>query len=440
MGSGNVRRRRPVRGIRYAASVLGKGHLGRAVSRMVAVVVTTLALGALLPSLAQANPIQEFLTPARDPAGVLPTPLGDPFYAPPAGFENLAPGTVLASRPGGTGATLLPVVATELLIRSTDAKNNPVPVVATLLMPTAPWPGAGPRPLVSLNAAIDSLGHKCAPSYKLKQGSTELWTAQISLAKGYAVVVADHQGPRQAYAAGRMAGHAVLDAIRAAVRTPELGLRPDAPTVITGYSGGAIASGWAAQLAPGYAPELNLVGAAFGGTPADFDSLLGTMNGRNAASGIFLAATLGLAREYPEMLGLMNDNGWRLARIGRDFCYTAEALIGAVAPLPVQVFTDAATPTELPMIRQILAENRLGAVAPTVPIFLYHGAQEIWIPLENATNLYQDWCAQGAQVRMEVYLGEHTAVGLSGIPGAVSWIDERLAGKPMPMGCSQFRG
>ncbi|WP_280295038.1 lipase family protein, partial [Nocardia abscessus] len=43
---------------------------------------------------------------------------------------------------------------------------------------------------------------------------------------------------------------------------------PDAPTVVTGFCGGAIASGWAAQLAPEYAPELNLVGAAFGGVPA----------------------------------------------------------------------------------------------------------------------------------------------------------------------------
>lgn len=95
-----------------------------------------------------------------------------------------------------------------------------------------------------------------------------------------------------------MAGHAVLDSVRAAVGTPHLGLDPAAPTIVTGYSGGAIASGWAAQLAPKYAPELNLVGAVFGGVPADFEMLLETMNGRNAASGVFLAATLGVAREY----------------------------------------------------------------------------------------------------------------------------------------------
>ncbi|MBF6464571.1 lipase [Nocardia beijingensis] len=387
---------------------------------------------------AQANPIEQFLTPSREYSGILPTPLGDAFYTPPPGFESLPPGTILASRRGGTGLTLLPLQSTELLIRSTDSKDRPVPVVATLLVPRTPWPGPGPRPVLSLNAAIDSLGHRCAPSYELRNELwAELWAAQIPLSKGYAVLVPDHQGPRQAYAAGLMAGHAVLDSIRAVVNTPEFGLRPDAPTVVTGYSGGAIASGWAAQLAPRYAPELNLVGAAFGGVPADFDLLLSTMNGRNAASGVFLAATLGLAREYPELLDLMNDDGWRLAQIGKDLCMVAEEFGGVVAPIPVQALTHAAAPTELPMVREILTANRLGASAPTVPVFLYHGTHDPWVPLAGAEKLYADWCGAGTPVDFQVYLGEHFVVGLSGIPGANSWIDDRFAGRPVAPNCTR---
>lgn len=388
---------------------------------------------------AQANPIEQFLTPSREYSGILPTPLGDPFYTPPPEFESLPSGTVLASRPGGAGLTLFPLTSTELLLRSTDAKGRPVPVVATLLVPKTPWTGPGPRPLLTFNAAIDSLGHRCAPSYELKgELSGKLWAAQIPLSKGYAVLVPDHQGPRQAYGAGLMAGHAVLDAIRAAVRTPEFGLRPDTPTVVTGYSGGAIASGWAAQLAPEYAPELNLVGAAFGGVPADFGMLLDTMNGRNLASGVFLAATLGLAREYPEMLGLMNDNGWRLAQIGKDLCMSAQEFAGVVAPIPVQVLTDAAAPTDLPVIKEILSANRMGAAAPAVPVFLYHASHDPWVPLAGAENLYADWCRAGTPVDFQVYLGEHFLVGLSAIPGATDWIDDRFAGRPVTPGCTRF--
>lgn len=396
------------------------------------------AVSAVLGTLAHANPIDELLFPSRDIADVLPTPLGDPFYVPPAGFESLAPGTVLASRPGGTGVTGVPLTSTELLIRSNDAKGQPVPVVATLLMPTTPWTGPGPRPLVTLNPAIDSLGHQCAPSYELRMVSSKLWMAQIPLSKGFAVLVPDHQGPRQAYAAGLMAGHAVLDAIRAVVRTPELGLEPAAPTAITGYSGGAIASAWAAQLAPRYAPELELVGVAVGGVPADYEMLVHTMNGRDAASGIFLAATLGLAREYPEMLDLMNDNGWRLARVGKDFCMAAEEFAGVVAPIPVQALTDVPAPTEVPFVREILAQNRLGAMAPAIPVFLYHGGNEWWVPLAGAENLYREWCGGGTQVDFQVYLGEHFIVSTSGIPGAYAWIEDRLAGKPVAPGCTRF--
>ncbi|MFI7668555.1 lipase family protein [Nocardia sp. NPDC049526] len=387
---------------------------------------------------AEPDPVAGILHPARDPASVMPTPLADPFYTPPRGFENLRPGAVVAARAVDIGLEPTPVTATELLIRSTDAKGRPVPVVATLLVPIAPWAGSGPRPLVADNVPIDSLGNLCAPSQQLKLGlSAGRRSVQLPLSKNYAVIVPDHQGPRQAYAAGRMAGHAVLDSIRAAVQTPELGLSPDAPTVVSGYSGGAIASGWAAQLAPEYAGELNLVGAVVGGVPADFGLLINTMNGANAAAGVFLAATLGLAREYPEIMGLFNDNGWRLSQFAKDLCFLNAALLGALAPIPAETLTDVAHPTKLPMIREILAENRLGTAAPRVPVFLYHGINEVWIPFAGAEHLYDDWCRLGVPVRFEARFGEHLIVADTGVSAANSWIDQRVAGAPEPVGCSK---
>lgn len=404
--------------------------------KMVALGVVVCVAGAVSVSGAGANPVVEFVAPSRDPASVMPTPLGDPFYDPPPGFEKQAPGTVLASRPGGTGVNVRPVTSTELLLRSTDAKGNPVAVVATLLVPQEAWTGPGTRPVVSYNLAIDSLGNTCTPSYRLKVGTTnDLILAQVPLVRNYAVLFPDHQGPRQAYSAGLMAGHAALDSLRAVLNTPELGLQPDAPAALQGYSGGAIAAGWAAQLAPTYAPEINLVGATVGGVPADFSMLLETMNGRNLASGIFLAATLGLAREYPELMTLFNDNGWRLAQFGKDMCSSEASLLGAIAPIPVELLTDTPNPAELPMVKAIIAENRLGAKAPAVPMFLYHGEHEFWIPLEGANNLYEDWCRRGVDVQYEVFPGEHIIVAVLGALAAGRWIDLRFAGKPAPTGC-----
>ena len=57
---------------------------------------------------------------------------------------------------------------------------------------------------------------------------------------------------------GRHLGPSVLDSIRAARSLPAAGLDPEGPLGIYGYSEGGCAAGWALQLQPTYAPELNL--------------------------------------------------------------------------------------------------------------------------------------------------------------------------------------
>ncbi|WP_206685525.1 lipase family protein, partial [Escherichia coli] len=52
------------------------------------------------------------------------------------------------------------------------------------------------------------------------------------------------------FAAGPEYGMTTLDSIRAALNTPSTGLNPSSKVAMIGYSGGAIATNWAAQLAP----------------------------------------------------------------------------------------------------------------------------------------------------------------------------------------------
>ncbi|GAB0106976.1 lipase family protein [Nocardia sp. JMUB6875] len=390
---------------------------------------------ALLPVHAHANPALDLLHPDRDPAKIMPTPPADAFYVPPPGFEAKPPGTLLAVR---TAGGIWPTArALELLLRSTDSRNRPIPAVATLLLPNAPWTGPGPRPLVSYNHPISSLGGSCAPSSELKETKTNgILPIQLLLSKNYAVVVPDHQGPRQAYAAGRLGGHIILDAIRAALLTPMPGLGRNTPVVMTGYSGGAIATSWAAQLAPAYAPELAIVGALIGGGPTDYRLVMPAMNGTNAASGVLLAAALGLAREYPELLPLLNDNGWRVAQLFRDICVETESNLGALLPLRVEQLTDVPDPLSVPIVRQVLADNRPGATAPSMPVFLYHGVQDIWIPFASSEVLYRDWCAHDARVRLQPMFGEHFIVGVTEVLVDHLWVEDMLAGKLVPRGCS----
>ena len=277
---------------------------------------------------ASAGPSAPGIVPGR-----WPSPPTTPSTARAAGFEASAPGTVLASRPVTvTGLGLpVPVDSQQFLARSSDAKDAPTAVVGTLMVPRSPYP-AGPRPLVSYQPATDSLGDQCNPSYKLRAGTEgELMLMMQALQQGWAVVVTDYEGPQNAFAAGRMAGHAVLDGIRAAEALPGTGLTgAGTPVGLWGYSGGGLATSWAAELQAGYAPELNVAAVASGGTPADLAAAARQIDG-GIASGLTLLASVGISRAYPEMLSLLNDAGHEMARRIGDMCI-GEAV--SALPLP----------------------------------------------------------------------------------------------------------
>lgn len=85
---------------------------------------------------------------------------------------------------------------------------------------------------------------------------------------GDTVVMSDYEGEDNAYGVGQLSGNETLDAIRAAetwLGVPEV----STPVGMLGYSGGAVATEFASELAPTYAPHLDIVGVAEGGIPVD---------------------------------------------------------------------------------------------------------------------------------------------------------------------------
>lgn len=100
---------------------------------------------------------------------------------------------------------------------------------------------------------------------------------QSYLAAGYTVVTSDYEGEGLDWAAGQESGDNTLDGIRAAENALNAGRSTQVGMV--GYSGGSIATEWASELAPGYAPDLHIIGAAEGGIPVDFAHNLTYVNG-----------------------------------------------------------------------------------------------------------------------------------------------------------------
>ena len=129
--------------------------------------------------------------------------------------------------------------------------------------------------------------------------SSSCWSS-AALAEGWAVSVPDHEGTDGIWGAPREPGYHILDGLRAALNFEPLGLSPEAPIGLWGYSGGGLATAWAAEMYADYAPELNVVGAVLGSPVADLGSAYRRLNG-SIYSGLPAMVVAALSHVYPDL-------------------------------------------------------------------------------------------------------------------------------------------
>ena len=371
-------------------------------------------------------------------------PSADPFYTAPSPLPAGAAGTVIRSRPtcvtaGSVGA---PYQAWQVMYLSTateDANGNPseltaVPTVdvATIILPLTNA-NTSPRPLVSYQVAEDAASQSCAPSYETWQGTESEGVAWPSLlAQGWAVVVPDHEGLDSEFAAGVQEGHAVLDGIRAAESFAPAGLAgAKTPVGLWGYSGGGHATSWAAELAPSYAPELNLVGATHGGTAADIKVVWDHLNGLDTS--LDFAAAIGVSRAYPNLVDLpsiLNPAGMALVQQANSGTCDPSAS-GTVSNYTKCGCNPVDDPADFPVIAEMIRVNDLRQHVPKVPEYIYHSYNDELIPLSVAQEQVAAYCAGGATIWFRVdYPSEHISNAYTGASGAVAYLASRFAGHP----------
>jgi hypothetical protein len=320
--------------------------------------------------------------------------------------------------------------------------------------------------LISFATGPYGLGEQCAPSrlfnqgihfsqgFDLTFGYEETFIATM-VARGFGIVVTDGVGlgipdtvPQ--FLNRIAAGTAVLDAARAAMQLPGTSLDSHGPVAFWGWSSGGQGSASAAELAPSYAPELNVVGAWAGAPPADITLLLPFVDG-NQLAGTFGYVLDGLVAAYPQLhdalLGTLSDHGVQMVSWSRHICLLQTIADYAFRHVRFWFNTDPVELMSSEPLKGILAGQRLGSLKPKAPVFIQSNRYDPLIPWGGAHQLALDWCARGADV--EFWTNEQppflnkTSINhllpyfVDGERG-MQWVADRFNGLPTAPNCAQI--
>lgn len=417
--------------------------------------VALLAAGTLVVTTAQAG-------------AATPLPQQDPFYTYTGvtPLARIAPGTVLKTRTLSYHVVglALAVEAVQLLYRSTGMLGKPTVNVTSVLEPPL---RLGTPHVVSYQSFYDSLNPADEPSYAISGGLTfgglipNVESALIgpALLAGSAVVVPDTEGENADFVAGPEYGMNTLDSLRAAIASPATGLAGTTKIGMLGYSGGAIATEWAAELAPTYAPDLNhlFVGAAFGGVLVDPSHNLNYVSGSLLWSGVLPMALIGLARSFHfDLTPYLNAYGLQVYNKLQD-----ASIISALGAYPGLTYTELvkpryANPDTIPAYVTDANQLIMGTGGtPTEPLLIDQGANGVLdgtaantpaigpgdgvMITGDVRTVAGEYCARGVTVQYNEYdLLDHLGTAAAWIVDAAGWLTARFAGLPAPQDCAQI--
>ncbi len=409
---------------------------------------------------------------AADPEPVVSRGVTIPaFYDPPTELPATN-GALIRTEPMSLGLGIpgldgrpMPGTATRLMYKSTDSAGQPVAVTGTYIEPWAAWREPGPRPLVAVASGTMGQGDQCAPSFALEHpltltgdtvsvGYEDLSVYRI-LATGAAVVVTDYVGlgttdRLHTYVNRLDQGHALLDAARAARAVPGASVTSASPTGLYGYSQGGGASAAAAELQSSYAPDVPLAGTYSGAPPADLTSTMKGIDG-SALAGALAWSINGFTQSDPALRAVVeaniDDTGKAALKDASTMC-VGDALFAYGFIKSTKWTRNGKSIADViagdPRAQAALDTQRIGTLKPTGPVRVATGVHDDIVPHGQARQLAVDWCRKNGDVTYaalrlpnlgDKILTNHLVPLLTDQGDAISWLTDRLAGKPATSNC-----
>jgi pimeloyl-ACP methyl ester carboxylesterase len=293
--------------------------------------------------------------------------------------------------------------------------------------------------VVLWNHGTTGVARGCAPS--LRDASATKWAIpglDQAIADGWVVVASDYSGQGAPgdfpYLIGRGEARSSLDAVIAARELEDLTL--SAHTVVWGHSQGGHAALWTTQIAPEYAPDLDIRGTAVLAPAAEPVRLAQelTSGDANALLSILISWVLVPYADTYDDVDLGNYIAPGAESIVREMTQRCPTEPGVI----VSVATALGVSEDRPLFVGDLTTGTLGKrLADNTPngpwgspILIAWGSEDEVIPPHLQREFVASLCAQGEQVRSLEYVGyDHLRTLLPGshfIPVLIDWTDARF--------------
>lgn len=389
-----------------------------------------IGLAALLVVAGVATGVTLYVTRAPEPG---------PFYDPPAGADDAAPGALLRDEPFTPG---IPegAKAWRILYSTTGAAGRPVAVSGLVIAGATAQASPGPRPVLAWAHGTIGVARGCAlsllpdPSIALPQPLDRI------LAQGWVVVATDYEGLGgpgvHPYLVCDATGRAVIDGVRAA-RALDTGMTLDDRYAVWGESQGGHAALWTGiEAAGGYAPELHLVGVGAAAPASDLGPLLEAALGTTPGKVLTAEAVSSWTKVYPDL-----DFDAAVARRARAavrsvaarclfpdfFVVAAHAVVMPKRILTVDITRDP------PWRAHVRANTPDGRIA--VPVLLAQGTKDPLVSPAVQARWVARRCAAGQPIDFRREPRGHIDIMRSAGPELIAWTARLFAGTPVPQGC-----
>lgn len=299
-----------------------------------------------------------------------------------------------------------------------------------IFVPRSPTPDGG-WPIIASLHGTDGMISRCAPSND---------ASRVPLSRpepDYVVAAPDYTGlgptgQIHPYISGIPEGRSTIDLVRAVHRLSTIPVRDE--WVAYGLSQGGHAAVFTAEIAPTYAPELDLRGVialAPVGDLTDLDPYIDSPQ-----RGLVPMFLFGLAEDNPDLdpAEFLSPEAMARAEVIQRGCTNEIATAFWEGFEADDLFIK--DPSEDPEVRIILEANSPGRVRTPVPVLILHGIEDPIVPTSQSIGVFERQCELGVTVQLSEYQGSnHTMVMLDADDEMTRWIADRFAGRTAPTNC-----